>query len=316
MVTNGLKVAEYRPDDSDDEIDIVIRHDTNERTLDQLDRIRIEGTGGSVPISSFVERKPKPAVGVINRSDQRRIVTIQADLPPGSNIAAKVEDVKAWIAENKAKLDPDVDITFKGEDEDQREAQAFLTNAFFIALFVIAIIMVTQFNSFYSALLILTAVIMSTIGVMLGLLIMQQPFGIIMTGIGVISLAGIIVSNNIVLIDTFDHMRRQYGDTMSVREIILRTGAQRLRPILLTVLTTVIGLLPMVFQTNIDFISREVSYGAPSTQWWVQLSTAVAFGLSFSTILTLIVTPSALMVRENAKNWRKFPMPRRKKAEI
>jgi len=123
-----------------------------------------------------------------------------------------------------------------------------------------------------------------------------------MSGIGVIALAGIIVNNNIVLIDTFDHMHRDYVGKMSVREMILRTGAQRLRPVLLTTITTVLGLLPMVLQMNVDFIGRNVSIGAPSTQWWVQLSTAVAFGLSFSTVLTLIVTPAALMFRENFKN--------------
>ncbi|MCP4260890.1 MAG: efflux RND transporter permease subunit, partial [Planctomycetes bacterium] len=298
MVTNGLKVAEYRPDESDDEIDIVIRHGTRQRTLDQLDSIRIEGAGGSIPISSFVYRSAQPAVGVIYRSDQRRIVTVKADLPPEININAKVEQIKGWLSKNLNKLDPEVEITFKGQDEDQRNSQAFLMKAFIVALFMMAIILVTQFNSFYSAFLILTAVIMSTIGVMIGLMVTGQPFGIVMTGVGVIALAGIIVNNNIVLIDTFDHLRRQYGDSMDIREIILRTGAQRLRPVLLTTITTVIGLMPMVLQLNIDFISRKTSFGAPSTQWWVQLSTAIVFGLSFSTVLTLVVTPSALMWRE------------------
>lgn len=299
MVTNGLEVAEYRPDDSDDEIDIVLRHDFDQRTLDQLDNVRISQGDRSVPISSFVKRVAKPAVGVLNRSDQRRIITVQADLPPGMNINSKVEEIKAWLSENKDKFDPEVAITFKGEDADQRESQEFLMKAFAVALFMMAIILVTQFNSFYSAFLILTAVIMSTIGVMIGLMITQQPFGVIMSGVGVIALAGIIVNNNIVLIDTFDHLRETYGKKMSIREIILRTGAQRLRPVLLTTITTVIGLLPMVLQLNINFFTREVSYGAPSTQWWVQLATAVVFGLSFSTVLTLIVTPSALMFREN-----------------
>ena len=302
MVTNGLEIAEYRPDDSDDEIDIVIRHDIGQRTLDQLDQVRIElpgGETGSIPISSFTQRVAKPAVGVLTRSDQKRVVTIKADLPPEINIAAKVEDIKAWMKNNADKLDPQVEISFKGEDEDQRNSQQFLVKAFMVALFMMAIILVTQFNSFYSAFLILTAVIMSTIGVMIGLMVTGQPFGIIMSGVGVIALAGIIVNNNIVLIDTFDHLRKEHGDEMSVREIVLRTGAQRLRPVLLTTITTVIGLMPMVLQLNIDFLAREVSHGAPSTQWWTQLATAVAFGLSFSTVLTLVVTPSALMLREN-----------------
>ena len=199
MVTNGLKVAEYRPDDSDDEIDIVIRHGTRHRTLDQLDSVRIEGDDGSVPISSFVNRSAQPAVGVIYRSDQRRIVTVKADLPPEININAKVEQIKGWLSKNLNKLDPEVEITFKGQDEDQRNSQSFLMKAFIVALFMMAIILVTQFNSFYSAFLVLTAVIMSTIGVMIGLMVTGQPFGIVMTGVGVIALAGIIVNNNIVL---------------------------------------------------------------------------------------------------------------------
>ena len=300
MVTNGLEVAEYRPDESDEEIDIVIRHEKDRRTLDQLDRVRIETPqGGSVPISSFVDRTPQPAVGVINRADQRRIVTVKADLPPRMNITAKVDDIRAWLEKNQNKLDPEVQITFKGDDEEQRESQAFLMNAFAVALFIMAIILVTQFNSFYSALLILSAVIMSTIGVMIGLMVTGQPFGIIMSGVGVIALAGIIVNNNIVLIDTFDQLRKNYPK-MDTRELVLRTGAQRLRPVLLTTVTTVVGLMPMVLQMNIDFASREISIGAPSTQWWVQLSTAVVFGLSFSTVLTLVVTPSALMLRDKA----------------
>ncbi|MCB1532190.1 MAG: efflux RND transporter permease subunit [Alphaproteobacteria bacterium] len=302
MVTNGLKVAEYRPDDSDDEIDIVIRHGKDARTLDQLDRVRIETSQGSVPISSVMERTPQPAVGIISRADQKRIVKIQADVLPGANIAARVDDIKGWIDNNRTRFDPSVEITFKGEDEDQKRSQDFLMKAFVVALFIMAIILVTQFNSFYNAFLILSAVIMSTIGVMIGLMVTGQPFGIIMSGIGVIALAGIIVNNNIVLIDTFDHLRKNFGDRMDLREIILRTGAQRLRPVLLTTITTVIGLLPMVMQININFFTREVSIGAPSTQWWVQLATAVASGLVFSTVLTLIVTPAALMAQEKIVN--------------
>ena len=198
-------------------------------------------------------------------------------------------------------FDPRVSVEFKGEDEEQQEAQAFLVKAFGVALFLMAIILVTQFNSFYSAFLILTAVVMSTIGVMLGLLAIGEPFGIIMSGIGVIALAGIVVNNNIVLIDTYDRLKLESENHM---EAILLTGAQRLRPVLLTSVTTILGLMPMVLRTNIDFIARDVQVGAPSTQWWTQLATAVAFGLAFATVLTLIVTPSALMLRANLQDWR------------
>ncbi len=153
------------------------------------------------------------------------------------------------------------------------------------------IILITQFNSFFHAFLILSAVILSTIGVMIGLIVTGQPFGIVMTGVGIITLAGIVVNNNIVLIDTYARLCKTGMDPF---EAALRTGAQRLRPVLLTAVTTVFGLLPMVLEANIDFIAREVAVGAPSGQWWVQLSTAVVFGLSFATVLTLVVVPSLL----------------------
>lgn len=298
MVTNGLKAAEYRPDNSEEEIDIVIRHSAESRTIDQLDKIRIDTEQGSIPVSNFVKRVPRPAVGLISRASQRRIMNVKADLPPEENVDARVRQVKQWLEDHREEFDPRVEMSFKGEDEEQKEAQGFLIKAFVVALFMMAIILVTQFNSFYSALLILFAVVMSTIGVMIGLLVTQQPFGIIMSGVGVIALAGIVVNNNIVLIDTFDTLRRT--GKFTVRDAILRTGAQRLRPVLLTTVTTVLGLIPMVLQLNIDFAAREVTQGGPSTQWWVQLSTAIVFGLTFSTVLTLIVTPSALMMREKA----------------
>ncbi len=151
---------------------------------------------------------------------------------------------------------------------------------------------------------------MSTIGVFIGLLMTDQPFGIVMCGIGVIALAGIVVNNNIVLIDTFDKLYKRSGD---VRDAILRTGAQRLRPVMLTTVTTALGLMPMVFSVNIDFFARDVSVGAPSTQWWTQLSTAIAFGLLFATLLTLIFTPAALMLRANLLGW--FDRRRARRAE-
>lgn len=305
MVTNGMKLGEYRPDESDDEIDIVVRLPEVYRTVDYLDQIRVQTKTGLVPISNFVTRSPKPRVGLLRRVDGSRTMTLRADVGfdavTGEKILAddKVSELKTWLAATE--IDPRVKVRFKGEDQEQKEAQTFLIKAFAIALFLMAIILVTQFNSFYSAFLILSAVVMSTIGVMLGLLVTGQPFGIVMSGIGVIALAGIVVNNNIVLIDTFDRLRESAPNG---REAILQTGAQRLRPVLLTTVTTILGLMPMVLSMNIDFIDRAVQIGAPSTQWWRQLSTAIVFGLGFATLLTLFVTPSALMLRENVRSWR------------
>jgi multidrug efflux pump len=299
MVTNGLVISEYRPDDSVDEIDIVARFPVAYRTIEQLDQIRLQSEQGLVPITNFVSRVPQPKVGTINRTDFRRVMTVKADVEDGILTNDKVREIRDWLG--TADLDPGVAILFKGEDKEQKEAEVFLLRAFSIALFAMAIILVTQFNRFYSALLILSAVIMSTIGVMIGLLIIGQPFGIVMSGVGVIALAGIVVNNNIVLIDTFDRLKVTIVDA---REAILRTGAQRLRPVLLTTITTILGLMPMVLGVNINFMTREVAAGAPSSQWWTQLSSAIVFGLGFATVLTLVVTPCALMVRANVQAWR------------
>lgn len=299
LVTNGLKVTDFRPDDADDEIDIVIRYPTDNRTLNQLDSTRLQTPKGLIPLSNFVKRTPKLETSELRRTDARRSMTVKADLLPDVLANPILKEIEEWL-EKEAGLDPRVQIVFKGEDEEQKKASAFLGKAFGIALFLMAIILVTQFNRFYSAFLILTAVIMSTVGVMLGLLIIQQPFSVVMSGIGVIALAGIVVNNNIVLIDTFD---RIVLTAKSPMEAIIRTGAQRLRPVMLTTATTIFGLLPMVTRVNIDFMTREISVGAPSTQWWQQLATAIAFGLAFATILTMIVTPSLLMVRANVSAW-------------
>ncbi len=299
LVTRGLKLGEYRPNDSREEIDIRARFPEEFRSVSRLDTVRIGTAEGQIPVGNFVERAPQPKTGILHRVDARPVMRVKADVAEGLLPDDKVRAIRAWLPDSG--IDPRIRVAFKGEDEEQKEAEAFLMRAFGIALFIMGIILVTQFNSFYSAFLILTAVVMSTIGVMMGLLAVGQPFGIVMSGIGVIALAGIVVNNNIVLIDTFDRLR---ATATSPVDAILRTGAQRLRPVLLTTITTVLGLMPMVLQTNIDFVTREISIGAPSTQWWVQLSTAIVFGLSFATLLTLVFTPSALMVRENFRIWK------------
>ena len=296
LVTNGIRIGSYRPNDTDDEVEIRVRYPVGDRSIDQLDRLRIPSERGAVPISNFVTRLAKPKVGTIKRSDGRRIMTVEADVEEGILPDYKVSEIRKLLAQ--AEFDPRIEFTFKGEDKEQREAEAFLIKAFGVALFVMAIILVTQFNSFYQALLILSAVFFSTIGVLLGLLITGQPFGIVMSGVGVIALAGIVVNNNIVLIDTYNRQRKSGRDAF---ESVLRTGALRLRPVLLTTVTTILGLLPMVLGINIDFIGREISIGGPSTQWWTQLATAVAGGLAFATLLTLIMTPCLLLLGEREK---------------
>jgi len=315
LATNGLKLGEYRPDDSNDSIPMYLRYPNEGRTLDTINNLRISTQNGLVPISNFVDIKAANTKGNIIRVDSKNAINIQADVKPGVFADFKVKELeyvlgitdKAPFIRGKLmsdlpryKLDKNIRAELIGENQDQKEAQAFLTKAFSVALFMMLMILLLQFNSFYSGFLILFAVVMSTAGVLIGLMITGQAFGIVMTGVGVIALAGIVVNNNIILIDTFDFLKNK---TDSVKEAIIKTGAQRLRPVLLTTTTTVLGLLPMVTMTNIDFVTRKVTRGSPDTQWWVQLSTAIVFGLIFATILTLVVTPSALMLKENVVNW-------------
>ena len=291
LVTNGILLGTYRPDDVEDDVEIRARFPVDKRGLGAFDDLVVNTPRGTVPLSTFVERRAEPRIGDITRVDGRRTLTVSADVREGVLVDDVVRGLKAWVAAQN--FDPEVLVSFQGEDEEQAKAQAFLTRAFAIALFLIAIILVTQFNSFYQALLILSAVLFSTVGVLLGLLATNQPFGIVMSGIGVIALAGIVVNNNIVLIDTYNDLRRR---GLAPFDAVLRTGAQRLRPVLLTTVTTSLGLMPMVLRLNIDLIGRRVTVGGPSTDWWVQLSSAVAGGLAFATMLTLVLTPCLLML--------------------
>ncbi len=298
LITNGINVGTFRPDDSDDEIDIRIRFPEVNRSIDQLNKIRIPTAKGNIPASNFVKLIPKNKIGNIVRVDGHRVLTIDADTNKininGEPITTdkKIKEIQNLIQEKKL-IPPGVNIRFRGDNEEQEKASAFLLKAFIVAVFMIAIILVTQFNSFYQSFLILSAVIFSTAGVLLAHLISGQPFGIVMSGIGVISLAGIVVNNNIVLIDTYNSL---IATGMDAAEAIIRTGAQRLRPVLLTTVTTILGLMPMVLGLNIDLVGRNLTIDAPSAQWWKQLASSVAGGLTFATVLTLVLTPSLLML--------------------
>ena len=289
LVTNGIKVGDYRPDDADEEVDIVVRFPESERTLAMLDELRILTANGLVPVSNFVTREANQKTGSLERVAGTRVLRIESEVLPGVLPDDMVKHIRAEL--EKVEIPANVLVSFKGQDEEQAAAADFLSKAFVVALFIMAIILVTQFNSFYHAFLILSAVILSTIGVIIGLLVTGLPFSIVMTGVGIITLAGIVVNNNIILIDTYQILLRTGMDPY---EAILRTGAQRMRPVLLTAITTIIGLMPMVTGVGINFITREISVGAPSTQWWVLLATTVASGLAFATVLTLIITPSML----------------------
>ena len=301
MLTHGLKVSEYMPSDSDDEIDIVVKYDREYRTLDELDNIQLEGKNGPIALSLIVQRVPKNKTGKITRVNSMRSKNVRFDVIKGEIANTKVKEIKSWLIERKENFSSG--IFFAGQEEDQKEAKDFLIKAFIISLFLITIILIATFDSFYFCFVILSAVIFSTIGVMVGLITTGKPFGIIMSGIGVIALAGIVVNNNIVLLDTYKELRNK-GE--SIKAAIIRTGVQRLRPVLLTTLTTFFGLIPMAIGLNINFLDLELNFGSPSSQWWIQLSNAIVFGVMFSFILTLIITPCLILIGEKSKFFKSF----------
>ncbi len=292
LVTSGLKLSDYRPAGSDDSVDIVLRLPQEMRTISQLDQLRIQTADGAVPLANFVTRSAAPTTGTLTRIDSRRTVTVQAGIREGVQ-ADKVRQLVTGQME-AANLDQ-YGIRWKlaGEDEEQAAAGAFLGKAFGAAMFLIFIVLLAQFNSFVSVGLVLSAVVMSTIGVLLGLMITGQPFGVVMTGIGIIALAGVVVNNNIVLIDTYDKLRHE---GMGKIDAILETCRERSRPVVLTALTAILGVLPIAFGLNLELLNHETTFGAPSTQWWISLSSAIVFGLAFATVLTLVVIPSMLMI--------------------
>lgn len=302
LVTGGLKLSDYRPAGADDAVDIVLRLPADQRTISALDQLRIQTAEGSVPISNFVTRKAAPTTGTLTRLDGSRTVTVQAGIREG----VQADAIYAQITKEMeaAGLDQ-YGIRWKlaGEDAEQAEAGAFLSKAFAAAIFLIFIVLLAQFNNFTSVWLVLSAVVMSTIGVLLGLMIMGQPFTMVMTGIGIIALAGVVVNNNIVLIDTYDTLRREGRPKI---EAILQTCRERARPVVLTALTAILGVLPIAFGLNMELLNHEVTIGAPSTQWWIALSSAIVYGLAFATVLTLIIIPSMLMLvtrDDNPKPW-------------
>jgi len=223
--------------------------------------------------------------------DAHRVYHVRANLDKKSGIlpSAEVVKLKRWIAQQN--FPHEVRVTFKGADEQQNESGAFLMEAAFLALFLIAIVLLALFNSFYHAGLILLAVVLAMIGALLGMVVMGQTFSIIMTGTGMLALAGIVVNHNIVLIDTFHRLLESGMDPI---EAVIRSGAQRLRPVFLTTITAIGGLLPMMFAIEIDFATRHVTVGGPNASMWVQLSTAIVFGLAFSKMITLGLVPAML----------------------
>ncbi|EEA92614.1 efflux RND transporter permease subunit [Pseudovibrio sp. JE062] len=298
LVTNGVLIGDYRPSDSEDEVDIRVRLPVEERTLDKFDELRLRTSLGQIPLSNFVERTPKQKVSSITRRNGMFSLDVKAGVDKDRFLITEKEaEIQAWL--DTQQWPEGVFIKFRGANEEQAKSQAFLMKAMIGALFLMFIILLTQYNSFYQSFLTLSTVVMSVFGVLLGMLVTGQKFSIIMTGTGIVALAGIVVNNAIVLIDTYNRFRE---DGQSPVDAALRTSAQRIRPVMLTTITTIAGLIPMATQISFDFANQVTTFGSVTASWWVQLSTAVISGLAFSTLLTLVVIPIALVMPMHMKN--------------
>ncbi len=287
---NGFEASKYRI--NDEEYDITVRLKKNQReSADLLNTIYItynnkQGKTKSVPLISVADISYDTGPGGIKRKDLKRVVTVSGNVDAGYNaneVLGRVMDKLSIY-----KLPPDYRIEYTGQNEEQKKAEAFLGKAFMIAIFGIFLILVLQFNSFSQPIMIMSAVLISLIGVFIGLIVFAMPFGIIMTGIGVISLAGVVVNNNIVLIDYINILRRR---GQSIREAAINAGIRRFRPVTLTALTTILGLIPLTFGFGFDFYSFTWESGGVEGDFWRSMGVAVIFGLMFGTILTLIVVP-------------------------
>ncbi len=307
LVTRGLLLDTMRVESSDDEIDIRVRVPKKDRLLSTLDTLRVRTRDGLVPLANFLSRKPVAQLAQINRVGGKRFFDIKANIDKSvmleirdaagnvrtipANATAIIDRLTKWLEETHP-LPPGVSWEWKGDREDQKESAAFLSKAFLAALGLMFLILLAQFNSFYQSVLVLVAVVLSTAGVLIGMVVMGQPFSVIMTGTGIVALAGIVVNNNIVLIDTY----QEYSRTMEPIEAVIRTAEARLRPVFLTTVTTMAGLTPMMLGISIDFIGGGYTVDAPTALWWKPLATAVVFGLGIATMLTLVLTPSLLAI--------------------
>ena len=296
---NGTKAAVLR--DADEEHDIIVRYEADYRRSinDLLDILVMGADDVQVPLRDVARVETTAGLGSINHIGQRRTILVSSDVT-GRSSAEVMSEIQALLP-GRVRLPVGYAFHFSGESAEQEESQAFLGRAFMIGVMIMLMILVTQFNSVLRPLLILTSVVMSLIGVLLGLLVTGDKFGIIMTGLGVISLAGVVVNNSIVLIDYATQLREKHG--LPLRQALLRAGTVRFRPVLLTAITTVLGLLPMALGVSIDFRALSVDTGAPSMEMWGPMAKAVSFGLAFATVLTLVVVPVMYLAQERGTAW-------------
>ena len=287
LVTSGVKLGSYRPDDATDELDIRVRLPLDQRSFDSLDSLRIVTAQGLVPVSNFIKREAVPKVANITRKNGLYQMAVAANLTPGVPADDKIKDLKQWVADQG--FPSTVNVVFGGADEQINDTNSFIGGALMAALALIALVLLLEYNSFYQVVVTLSTVVMSLAGVLLGMVVTGMSFSAIMTGLGIVALAGIVVKNGIVLIDTYNHYTRDDG--VEPVKAMLITASQRVRPVLLTATVTALGVIPMAMNIEFDFIRREIVMGGLAGSWFTHLSAALVSGLFVSTALTLVMVP-------------------------
>lgn len=293
--------------DGEDEYDIMVELDPRARDdLQAILGLRIPGSLDTspdtfpVPLSAVASYDLAGGNGSIYHVDQDLVVTIEGDIAEGEN----ENEVRAAVLEyiDAAEMPPGFGLRLGGAEDEQKAAEEFLSRAFLIALFLIALVLVSQFNRFDLPLIILASVVLSLVGVLWGLMITSTPFGVIMTGLGVISLAGVVVNNAIVLLDYVEQLKERGMETY---EALVEAGSARFRPVMLTAATTVLGLVPMALGISVDFRNFRILSGTQSAQWWGAMAVAVIFGLAFATLLTLVLVPTMYSILDDLGRLRK-----------
>jgi multidrug efflux pump len=292
---NGTEASEFR--DGEEEYDIVVRLAEQYRSdLSALGDLTVESDEGDpVPLTAIASWRVEEGFSGINRKDMDRVVTVSSNVRAGYNANAVLAEVQSSLVDFRTRMPTGYRLSYTGQQQEQQESQEFLVSAFLWALFLIAFILISQFDSILKPGLILSTVMLSTIGVLIGLLIFRMPFGVIMSGVGVISLAGIVVNNAIVLIDYIHVLRDRDG--LGEHESLVMGGVTRFRPVMLTAITTVMGLIPLAIGLNIDFnrfyrtLNPNIFWGGAQAAWWGPMAIAVIAGLTFATFLTLVLLP-------------------------
>jgi multidrug efflux pump len=297
LVTDGLIISNYRPSYSDDKVDIILRYPPEYRGLKDIENLKVPSSnGGFVPISNFAKLVMERETTNIIRLNQKRSINLNANIKEGVVPSFKIAELFKWIMDNKSEFTAEIQLA--GDEQEKGDSISFLSAAFGSAIVIMLLLFLIQFNSVGKTIIVTSSIFLSIFGVLIALMLTGQAFSIVMSGIAVIALAGIVVDSSILFIETFKDLE---SEGLSIDDALLKTAIVRLKPILLASMTTVAGMIPMIFGISVNFIERDITIGAPSGKMWTQLSAGIAGGLTFVTLLTLFITPTIILLEENFK---------------